>query len=305
MSAALLTTLLFSLTAICATQAAIRVGPIRANLGRLAVAVLLLGPWAHLFGQGLEGGQLPRLFLAGIIGFGAAGWCMLHAFPRIGSTLSLLVMECAAAVLTTLAGIWIFGATISLWSWGYVILIIVGVGIGLLPQKLPDVSGKTLIAGATFASIAAVGQSLSWILTKSAFNNAATIGFILNPMTAAYQRLLGGVVLAVMVFLLHRILKKSDYRSELANTMPASLGGVPNWVWIGGNALFGPVLGISCMLWAIREVSNPGLVQAVVATATLLTVPMARGMENRVFQLNYFIGAAMAIIGVGGLVLGR
>ncbi len=288
----------------CATQASIRVGPIRANLGRLVIAVVLLGSWSHLFGQGFGGGQLPVLFIAGIAGFGAGGWSMLHAFPRIGSTLSLLVMECAAALLTTLAGIWIFDASVSFWTWVYVLLIVAGVGTGLLPGKLPDVPRRTLIAGATFASIAAIGQSLSWILTKSAFNNSLSSSFILNPMTAAYQRLLGGVVLAVMVFLLHKLLRRDDYRSRLGDAMPVSLSAFPHWVWILGNALFGPVLGISCMLWAIRSVDNPGLVQAVVATATLLTVPMARGMENRVFRANYFIGAGMAITGVGGLVLG-
>ena len=304
MSAALLTTLLFSLTAICATQASVRVGPVRANLGRLIVAVVILGAWAHLFGQGLQGNQVHLLFTAGIVGFGAGGWCMLQAFPRIGSTLSLLVMECVAALLTTLAGAWMFDAHLTVWTWGYVLLVLAGVLTGLIPYRLPDVSRKTLIAGATFASIAALGQSLSWILTKGAFINASTIGFILNPMTAAYQRLLGGVVLAVMVFLLHKLHGRPDFRSPLAGSMPPTLAPVPAWAWIGGNAILGPVLGISCMLWAIREVENPGLVQTVVATATLFTVPMARKMENRTFKLNYYIGAAMALAGVAGLVTG-
>ena len=70
-----------------------------------------------------------------------------------------------------------------------------------------------------------------------------------------------------------------------------------------GNALAGPVLGVSCMLWAIREVGNPGLVQAVVATATLITVPMARRLEGRVFGINYFVGAGLSISGIAGLLM--
>jgi drug/metabolite transporter (DMT)-like permease len=268
------------------------------------VAALLLGLWAHILGQGLDGGQFRIVFLAGMIGFGGGGWCMFQAFPRIGSTLSLLIVECAAAILTTIAAMRVFGAAISLEQGIFVLMIIVGVSIALLPSKLPDVSRRTLLTGAAFAATAAVGQSLSWILTKSAFTHAQETGFILNPMTAAYQRLLGGAVLAVMVFSIHRLLKRSDKSEELTKRMPEALSKVPSWIWVVANAMAGPVLGVSCMLWAIREVQNPGLVQAVVATATLLTVPLAREMENRVFETHYYIGAVVAILGVGGLVVG-
>ena len=54
------------------------------------------------------------------------------------------------------------------------------------------------------------------------------------------------------------------------------------------NALAGPVFGVGCMLWAIREVGNPGVVQAVVATATLVSVPFSRRLEGRILRPNYF-----------------
>jgi drug/metabolite transporter (DMT)-like permease len=72
---------------------------------------------------------------------------------------------------------------------------------------------------------------------------------------------------------------------------------------VAANALAGPVLGVGCMLWAIREVGNPGLVQAVVATATLVSVPLSRRLEHRVFKIQYFAGALIAVAGVALLVL--
>jgi drug/metabolite transporter (DMT)-like permease len=267
---------------------------------RLITAACLLGLWAHLFGQGLGGGQFAILFLAGIIGFGAGGWCMFQAFPRIGSTLSLLVVECAAALLTLVIGWLVLDAGVSLQQAAFALLIIVGILIALAPFRLPDVPTATLLAGAGFAATAAVGQSISWILTKHAFMEVSTAGLVLHPLTAAYQRMLGGVLLAVVVFAVYNATRKAGQSHPLKTGSGDKK--IHPAIWVVLNALAGPVFGVSCMLWAIREVNNPGLVQAVVATATLFTVPMARHFEKKVFCWNYFLGAGIALIGVVGLV---
>jgi drug/metabolite transporter (DMT)-like permease len=67
------------------------------------------------------------------------------------------------------------------------------------------------------------------------------------------------------------------------------------------NALCGPVLGVTCLLWAVSLVGNPGLVQTVAATATLLTVPLARRLEGARPGLPYFTGCGLALGGVAGL----
>jgi drug/metabolite transporter (DMT)-like permease len=67
------------------------------------------------------------------------------------------------------------------------------------------------------------------------------------------------------------------------------------------NALFGPVLGVTCLMWAISLVHNPGLVQTVAATATLLTVPAARRLEGARPGRNYYLGSLLALAGVAFL----
>ena len=302
MIAALLTTFLFSLTAVFATQSAHALGPEKANLGRLLVALILLGTWSHLFGGGLGGGQLPVLMAAGAIGFGAGGWCMFQAFPRIGSTLSLLVVECTAALLTTVLAWWRLGASLRLHELILVVTVISGLILALGPSVRVSAGRKTLLSGIGFAALAAVGQSISWVLTKSAFTAAAQASVPLPAMTAAYQRLLGGVVVAVMAFLIYILLTR--LRPSPSPALPGRYPSVPPVIWVTANAVAGPVLGVSCMLWAIREVGNPGLVQSVVATATLFTVPLARHFERRIFRINYFIGSGIALAGVSGLLIG-
>jgi len=302
---ALLSTFLFALTAVCATQAAVMLGGVRANLGRLLVAVVLLAIWAHVWGNGWGGGQLGRLYLAGAIGFGFGGLCMFQAFPRIGSTLSLLVVECAAAVSTAGLAWWYLGAALSALQILCGLVSIGGVLIGLAPFRLPDLPRRTLIAGAAFAVMASVGQGISWTLSKSAFLRIEAAGDTLEPLSAAYQRLLGGVTVALIAAFLAWALQVG--RRGLPDEAPT--GAAPgSWsaragFWVLANALAGPVLGVGCVLWAIREVGNPGIVQAVVATATLVSVPMARRLEVRRLRANYFLGAGLSILGTAGLIL--
>ena len=299
---ALLTTLLFALTAVCATQAAIALGGTRANLGRLLIAVVLLGIWAHVYGAGWSGGEFGRLYLAGAIGFGLGGLCMFQAFPRIGSTLSLLVVECAAAVSSGVLAWWVLGAALTPLQVVCGLVSIGGVLIGLAPYRLPDVARPVLVTGAIFATVASIGQGISWTLTKSAFIRIQASGGAIDPLSAAYQRLLGGVTIALIAVFLVRILGRLRQGGVVAHpdrTRPTVRAGI----WVVANALAGPVFGVGCMLWAIREVGNPGVVQAVVATATLVSVPFSRRLEGKSLRPNYFYGAAMSILGTAGLLL--
>ena len=53
MLAAVLTTILFSLSAVCGRQLSHYLSGTRANLVRLLLGALMLGTWAHVFGFGL------------------------------------------------------------------------------------------------------------------------------------------------------------------------------------------------------------------------------------------------------------
>jgi drug/metabolite transporter (DMT)-like permease len=72
-----------------------------------------------------------------------------------------------------------------------------------------------------------------------------------------------------------------------------------------GNALTGPILGVTCFQWALRT-TPAGLVQPIVAIAPLLTVPFAIRIERAASpRLSYYAGAILAIIGATGIVLAR
>lgn len=295
---ALLTALFFATTAVCATQAAALLGPSRANMARMVIALLILGAWSHVFAQGMGGGQVTRFLLAGAIGFGLGGWCMFQALDRIGSTMALLMVECAAAISAGLLAWWLLGASLSYSQILFAAAVILGIAVALAPRSRPAMPTSLLLAGIAFTIMAAVAQGLSWTLSKAAFSALQSEGIPFSPLNAAYQRMAGGLLIALpLAFLCFR--REAAQRPPLLSRHDRRRAAQ----WVFANAMAGPVLGVTCMLWAIREVANPGLVQAVAATATFFSVPMARRLENRIFTPRYFLGAALSLLGVAGLLL--
>lgn len=305
MHAALLTAVLFALTGVCAAQSSRLLGASRANAWRLVVALVILGIWAHGFGPGLGGGVLRWFLLAGGIGFGLGGWCTFQALRRVGSTLTLLIVECAAAVFAAMIGwIWL-GAALRPVEMAFAILILAGVVVGMTPGPVPALRREAVLAGCGLAAAAALFQAVSFNLSRHAFTILKNAGESIHPLGAAYQRLLGGALVAMALYAITTAIQKTSRAPKPPDTQSAPFpeSPFPAPVWVGLNAVFGPVLGVTCMLWAISLVANPGLVQAVAASSTLLTVPFAHRLEAARPRAPYFLGCLLALGGVAGLLL--
>ncbi len=70
MLASCLAAFFFALNATCASRSVQASGPVQANLGRLIVAVGLLGLFAHTLGQGFASASTGWFLLSGVIGMG-------------------------------------------------------------------------------------------------------------------------------------------------------------------------------------------------------------------------------------------
>lgn len=299
---AVLTAILFALTGVCAAQASRMLGAGRANAWRLVIALAVLAGWVHGFGPGLRGSGLPWFLTAGGIGFGLGGWCTFQALRRVGSTLTLLTGECAAALFAVVIGWVALGASLRPLETGFVVMVISGVVIGISPGPIPALGRKAVVAGCGFAMAGALFQAVSLNLSSHAFALMKEAGEGIRPIEAAYQRLLGGAAIAVVLHAITVAVRRSSgvvVNDIHAAPFPKSILPAPAWVVL--NALCGPVLGVTCLLWAVSLVGNPGLVQTVAATATLLTVPLARRLEGARPGLPYFTGCGLALGGVAGL----
>jgi drug/metabolite transporter (DMT)-like permease len=303
MIGAVLTAIFFGVTPVCANRAIKLIGFVRENVLRLLFAVVVLGTWALTFGQGLRGESL--LFgTAGAIGFGIGGMSLLIALPRLGAPLASLIDETIAAVVAALvAFVWYADKLTSL----QLVLcgaILLGVAIGLLPfvRRTPTrgLARRSVLFGAAMALLAAAAQGLSLAATRHGILLMKAAHTPPDTITVAFQRLVGGLLVAVAVYLVARYLWRRRWGFTAADGTVKSvfasdggLAGRPLW-WASLNSLFGPILGVTCTVWA-QQTLAAGVVQSVAAVAPLIAVPFAFWLEGHKPPRLWYAGAAIAI----------
>ena len=305
MTGAFLTALFFASNAVCARRAALHYGGTTGNFLRLLLAVALLAAWAHAVGQGVGGGALAWFFLSGAVGFGLGGLTMFHALPLLGSNLSMLIVQCGSAVAAALIEWLWLGSRLSPAQAGFAALTLTGVVVALIGPVGPISPIRPIAAkrghamGLALAIISACAQGCGAVISRRAFGLLHTHRFFMDGATSAYQRALGGLAVGTLALLVVRWWPGAEPRNlEAAVSAPAQK--LPPWVWVVLNTLLGPVLGVTCYQWALR--SNPaGVVLPIVATAPLLTVPIAWMLERSRTTPRFWIGAVLAVFGVAGL----
>ena len=188
MLAALLTTFLWAASAVCGSRSARLVGGTEANFWRLLCATVMLGCWAHLFGQGLGGVALPLFLWSGIIGVGADMF-LFQSYPRLGARLTILIIQCGAALVGAVVE-WLWqGTQLTLWQIVAGATILGGVALALAPGKHLSATPRELRAGIAFSALGAFGNGFGAVLSRRAFAVAREARQNIDAPTAAYQRL--------------------------------------------------------------------------------------------------------------------
>lgn len=300
MVAAFLTTLFFSLSTIFANRSLRAVGATRANLGRLLFAAVVLGAYAHLIGGGLGGAGRDWLLLSGVIGMGLGDLAVFAALPLLGSRLTVLMTQCLAAPLAIVAE-WLWLGTVLTGTqllWGFVIL--GGVLVALLPSRSnpPKVTIRPI--GFLFGFLAACGQGFGAVVSRKGNALAALAGEPVDGLTAAYQRILGGLAITLVWLAVRAVLTAKP-------TVPAPPTPPRRWrdyLWIPANAGCGAVIGVSCYQWSLATTPS-GIVLPIVACTPLVIIPLSYWLENERPTPRSLLGGAIAVAGCIGLALAR
>jgi drug/metabolite transporter (DMT)-like permease len=300
--ASFLTTLLFATSVVCATQSARLLGGTEANFWRLAVATALLAVWAHTFGQGLTGASFALFLISGVIGVGADVF-LFQALPRLGSCLSLLIIQCFSALsAATLEWVWL-GTKLSFRQAAACALILAGVAVALAQGKHLEAKKGVLAAGICFSFLAAFGNGFGAVISRKAYAVAAQVRQDIDGGTAAYQRLIGGLFVAGVCLL---VVKRREIIAQVAHSSPPRLPEAEKWrrvwPWVLANAFAGQTLGVTCYQWALKTTPT-GLVLAIVATAPLVVIPIASVLEGEKIEARSVIGGFIAVTGAILLVL--
>lgn len=294
MFAAFLTTVLFSISAVCGQRTSRLLGGNEANFWRLVFAAILLAVYAHGFGAGLRGQAFWIFFISGCIGFGIGDAALFQALPRIGSRLSVLIVLCVSSpIAAAMEWAWL-GTTLRLVEIGCGLLILIGVAAALTPSGEAQRANRG--AGLLFGFLAAVCQALGAVLSRKAFALAQHAGENIDGITAAYQRILGGVIVTALLLWM--------VKTRSADSVPLPDRWRKSWPWVLLNGLTGPALGVSCYQWALKSAPT-GIVLPIVAITPIVIIPFSRYIEGERPTLRSLLGGGVAVAGAVLLALVR
>lgn len=306
---AFLTTILFGFSAVFAGRSIRHLGSQRANFARLVVACGCLAALAHAAGLGLSGPAFWWFFVSGVVGFGIGDFALFQAFPRIGSRLTVLLTQCLAAPVAASAE-WLWLGTRLTWQQaGCSALILAGVGIALAPggRRIDPVRRAVFIAGLIAGIVSAIGQGLGASVSRKAFLVSEESGIAVDGVTAAYQRVLGGILFTTLALVPLRSRTPAANPATLLQRDRAPAGAAGNgrgllrgWPWILANALAGPVFGVICFQQALATTPS-GIVLPIVALTPIAVMPLAYVFEHDRPTRRAMLGGLVAVAGAVAL----
>jgi drug/metabolite transporter (DMT)-like permease len=300
MLAALLTTLLFSISAICGYRSARQIGGIEANFWRICIATTLLAIWANLFGSGTTGEALPVFALSGFIGIGLGDTGYFQALTRLGTRRTVLVSQCLIAPIAILIEWLWLGTKLNWGEMACIVVILTGIAIAMAPASHLEIPPKVLKEGIAFGLLAAFGGALGAVLSRKAYAVAFAAGEHPDPGTTGYQRIIGGAMVPAIILIVAKWRSAHShggvFESKTLHVSREKWGRV--WPWVLGNGLAGQTLGVTAMQWALEKTPT-GIVTAIVAMTPVVLLPMTRVTDGEKIGIRSLVGA---LIGVGGVI---
>jgi len=282
--AALLTAILWTVTALCFEQAAKRIGSLAVNILRLGLAlvfycILSMIRYGHPFPTGMEMHNWIWLSVSGIIGFVLGDYCLFSAYAIIGSRITNLLMALAPP-LATLFGWMIIGEKFTFR--GLLGMSITVMGIIMVVMHRPGnkfnlrYSGKGLLFGLG----AAAGQAIGLVFSKYGMKDA-------DPFTASQIRTIAGLIGFTVLF---AILNKWTLLKP-AFHQKTTLG------FVATGSFFGPFLGVSCSLLAIKFTTT-GIASTIMALVPVFLIPPAILLLKEKVTWREVAGSLVAVSGV-------
>ncbi len=309
---------MFAFSAVSGARVAKLMGGTEANFWRLSLATIFLAAMAHTFGAGLAGNGFYIFILSGCIGFGLGDVALFQAYPRLGSRLTILIVHCLAAPFAGLVEWLWLGTTLSVAQVLCGAVILSGVALALAPTHETHEARQQFGVGIFFAVLGAIGQGGGVVLSRKAYELCSLAEQPMDGVTAAYQRIIGGVIISGLALLVVKrqflLARAGDLQSPFFGSDKTTDGDCKSptqstaekWrksgKWIVFNALAGPTLGVSCYQWALKTTPS-AVVLPIVALSPLVVMPFSRWLEQERPSKRSTLGAVIAVAGGVALAL--
>lgn len=278
--ASLLTAVCWTFSAIYFEKAGRRVGSLSVNIIRIFLGVIFLGI-TTLFTRGMlfPIDATPYnwfwLGLSGIVGFFLGDLFLFKTYTIIGSRTSQLVMS-LAPMITAVIGWFFLSEYLTPKSIAGIVVSVTGIMIAVAGKKLRlDVPVK----GFLYAIGGALGQAVGLILSKKGMGDYDAIA------ATQIRAIFGFAAFALLVTFMRRWRKVILAAGERKSMSAITIG-----------AMFGPFIGVSLSLFAVKH-TETGIASALMAlTPIFIIIPSAIMFKEKI-TARQVTGAVISIIG--------
>ena len=284
--AALLTAVVWTVSALAFESATIKAGTWAVNLIRIVLGFVFLCILAW-FNRGII---LPTdataiawfwLFLSGLIGLVLGDLFLFASYPIISSRIAMLIMTLAPPMAAIMSW-FVLDETMSILAISGMTLVIAGISLTIWSRKNSEKKVKLnySLKGLVYALIGTFGQAAGLVLSKLGMGQY-------NAFASTQIRLIAGIFGFVVLITIFRKWQKVE----------AGLKNKPAMKGILVGSFFGPFLGISLSLIAVQN-TGTGIASTLMAIVPILIIPPAILIYKQKVSLKEVIGATISVAGV-------
>ena len=284
--AALATSIFWTVTALSFEFASKRVGSLAVNILRLILGLAFIScfTWisrGYLIPTDATSHQWIWLSLSGIVGFTFGDYFLFKAFAVISSRIALLVMTLAPPLTAFIGWIWL-GEVMNTKQVIAMFIVILGIGMAIFSRggEKKEWKIRYSLSGLFFAFLGMIGQAGGLVLSKYGMGEY-------NAFASTQIRIIAGAIGFIIIIL---ILKKTFLVRKALKDRPGMTG-------ISTGAFFGPFLGVSFSLMAIKF-TETGIAATLMSLSPILLILPSYLIFKQKITTSEIIGAFISIFGV-------
>ena len=296
----LIVAVLWTVTAIYSDKASHRIGVMSANVARLTLSTFLLA----LFLWVTIGYPYPVyadtrtwfwLALSAIVGYVFGDWCLFNSYISIGARFGQLFMTLAPPM-AALAGWALLGEQLS-WRTALAMLVTLsGIAISILSRdKEHYIKFSLPFKGILFGIGAGTGQGVGLVLSKIGLEHysaalPAQVPQMMETMLPFASTMIRAIFGSIGFILIMALSKDLPKLKQAARDRKAML-------YVVIMSLFGPVVGVSLSLMAVRY-TDAGIASTLMALTPVLILFPAAVFDKQKIRFKEILGVTVSMIGV-------
>ena len=285
--AALATAVFWTITAMAFEVGSRNIGSLAVNMIRLVLAFIFLSAFnliarGYIFPSDASVHAWVWLSVSGLVGFVFGDYFLFRAFAAISARIAMLIMTLVPPI-TAVIGWAILGESMSLLEVTGMVLTISGIALAIFSRD--GENGKKIklsypVKGILFGIGGAVGQAVGLVLSKYGMGDY-------HAFAATQIRIIAGMIgFAIIIVILRKgYLIRNAFKSK------------PGMIGTGIGSVFGPFLGVSFSLLAVKYAST-GVASTIMSIVPILIIPPAILFFKQKVSWLEVAGAFISVTGV-------